>query len=98
MDRYESADEPPTWFARALVTAAMDASRLGWHGPLLDGSLRDAAPGYLDDEQRTAADPTGSPPLSMTPACRSSVLPRPWSLPPSPGGMGAQPGVYRLAD
>jgi hypothetical protein len=38
-------------YGHALVTAAMDASRLGHAGPLSAALLRDAAVGYLNDPQ-----------------------------------------------
>ncbi|WP_052229765.1 sel1 repeat family protein [Streptomyces sp. CT34] len=98
VDRYESADEPPACFARALVTAAMDASRLGWHGPLPDGFLRDAAPGYLDGEQRTAAGPDWFATALDDARVQVQRVAAALEPVPSPGGMGAQPGVSRLAD
>ncbi|WP_327742828.1 hypothetical protein OHO28_51395 [Streptomyces europaeiscabiei] len=49
VDRYEHSSNP---YGRAIVTAAMDLSRLGI-GPLLDAELlREAAAGYLDPSVR----------------------------------------------
>ncbi|MDJ0345710.1 hypothetical protein QMK19_34310 [Streptomyces sp. H10-C2] len=98
VDRYESAYEPPACYTRALVTAAMDACRLGWDAPVPDGFLRDAAPGYLTDEQRTAAGPHWF--TSALADARAQVQRVAAALEPvpRPGGMGAQPGVSRLAD
>jgi tetratricopeptide (TPR) repeat protein len=48
VERYESAPAP----ARAIIDAAIDACRLG-HSLFLQGPLlRDAAPGYLTDQQQ----------------------------------------------
>lgn len=98
VDRYESAHEPPACYTRALVTAAMDAYRLGWDTPLPDGFLREAAPGYLTDEQRTAAGPNWF--TSALADARAQVQRVAAALEPvpRPGGMGAQPGISRLAD
>ncbi len=98
VDRYESAHEPPACYTRALITAAMDAYRLGWDAPLPDGFLRDAAPGYLTDEQRTAAGPRWF--VSAIADARARVQRVAAALEPvaRPGGMGAQRGVSRLAD
>ncbi|MBT2401860.1 sel1 repeat family protein [Streptomyces sp. ISL-100] len=98
VDRYESAQEPPACYTRALVTAAMDAYRLGWDAPLPDGFLRDAAPGYLTDEQRTGAGPHWF--ASALTDARARVQRVAAALEPVPraGGMGAQPGVSHLAD
>ncbi|MBT2508342.1 hypothetical protein J7I98_21105 [Streptomyces sp. ISL-98] len=98
VDRYESAHEPPACYTRALITAAMDAYRLGWDAPLPDGFLRDAAPGYLTDEQRTAAGPRWF--VSALADARARVQRVAAALEPvaRPGGMGAQRGVSRLAD
>ncbi|MGW0552231.1 tetratricopeptide repeat protein [Streptomyces altiplanensis] len=97
-DRYECAQEPPACYARALVSAAMDACRLGWDAPLPDGFLRDAASGYLTDEQRTEAGPGWF--TSALADARARVQRVAAALEPVPrhDGMGARPGVSRLAD
>ena len=41
--------------ARAVITAAVDARRVGIQGPLSTSLLRDAAPGYLSSAQRATA-------------------------------------------
>ncbi|MFJ1576375.1 hypothetical protein [Streptomyces sp. NPDC088182] len=98
VDRYESAHEPPACYTRALVTAAMDAYRLGWDAALPDGFLHDAAPGYLTDEQRTAAGPRWF--TSALADARARVQRVAAALEPVPrhGGMGAQRDVSRLSD
>jgi hypothetical protein len=52
MARYDGPDADP--YGRAIVTAAMDATRLGHAGPLPAALLRDAAVGYLGGPDRTA--------------------------------------------
>jgi len=42
-------------YAHAVITAAIDASRLGIHTPLTTGLLEAAATGYLTDRQRAEA-------------------------------------------
>lgn len=98
VDRYESADAPPACYAHALLTAAMDAYRMGWDTPLPHGFLQDAAPGYLSDEQRTTAGPDwfslaladARAPVQHVAAALEAV--------PHTSGMGAQRGVSRLSD
>ncbi|MCY0953209.1 hypothetical protein [Streptomyces sp. H27-S2] len=98
VDRYESADAPPACYTHALITAAMDACRMGWDTPLPDGFLHDAAPGYLSDEQRTTAGPDWFP--SALADARAPVQHVAAALEPvlRTSGMGAQCGVSRLSD
>ncbi len=98
VDRYESAEEPPACYTRALVTAAMDACRLGWDAPLPDAFLREAAPGYLTAEQRAAAGADWFP-YALDEA-RTRVQRVVAALEPvaRTDGMGIRPGVSRLAD
>ncbi|QTA36796.1 sel1 repeat family protein [Streptomyces sp. CA-256286] len=98
VDRYESAHAPPACYAQALVTASMDAHRLGWDAPLPDGFLHDAAVGYLTDEQRTTAGPNWF--TSALADARAQVQHVAAALEPVPklSGMGAQRGVSRLSD
>ncbi|WP_328318185.1 hypothetical protein [Streptomyces sp. NBC_00388] len=98
VDRYESAHEPPACYPRALVTAAMDASRLGWDALLPDGFLRDAAPGYLTAEQRTAAGPHWFRAALADARTQVQRVAAALEPAPRPGGMGAEPGVSYLAD
>lgn len=49
--RYEHAPDP---YGAAILTAAMDAYRLGHLTPLSRGFLQEAAPAYLTDAQRAA--------------------------------------------
>jgi hypothetical protein len=56
-------------YAWAVLTAALDAARLGARAPLSDDFLRAAAPGYLTSQQQAQAPRTG--------------LSRPWTMPPA---------------
>ena len=51
--RYDGPGADP--YGRAVITAAMDAARLGHAGPLPAGLLRDAAVGYLAGQPHPAA-------------------------------------------
>ncbi len=53
LERYRRGSDSP---GKALITAAVDARRLGVRGPLPRGFLERTAPGYLSPEQRRAAD------------------------------------------
>ncbi|MFF9213253.1 MULTISPECIES: sel1 repeat family protein [unclassified Streptomyces] len=85
-------------YGRALISAAMDATRLGVTGPLPLAFLQSAAPGYLTDPERAAADPdwfTGALAYARTLIKQTT---KPLQDVPNPSGMGAVPGVVRLAD
>lgn len=84
---------------RSLISAAMDAHRLGVIGPLPLSFLRDAAPGYLTEAERADADPGTwfSEALTYARTLIKQVV-RPLQSVPRPSGMGAQPGVLALAD
>ncbi|MER5728882.1 hypothetical protein ABT084_11165 [Streptomyces sp. NPDC002138] len=97
-DRYAAAHEPPACYTGALVTAAMDACRLGWTAPLPDGFLRAAAPGYLSDDERTAAGPDWFETALVTARTRVQHVAAALEPLPRPDGMGALPGLSRLAD
>jgi hypothetical protein len=45
-------------YARAVIEAAIDATRLGARSPLPEDFLRDAARGYCNRDERAAAPPT----------------------------------------
>jgi hypothetical protein len=47
--------QAPSPYARAVITAAIDARRLGIEAPLTRAYLRDAAPGYLSRSERASA-------------------------------------------
>jgi tetratricopeptide (TPR) repeat protein len=56
VERYEHPDSVDERYARAIISAAMDARRLGHRGLLPAALLADAAVGYLDAEDRVGAD------------------------------------------
>lgn len=57
VERYEHPDHPDDRYAAAIVTAAIDARRLGYETPLTADLLTDAAAGYLGDEDRIDPPP-----------------------------------------
>ncbi|WP_328786094.1 sel1 repeat family protein (plasmid) [Streptomyces canus] len=86
-------------YGKALLSAAMDAHRVGVTQPLPLDFLCDAAPGYLTDGERAAADPdtwfTGALAHAQT---LIKQITRPLLNVSRSSGMGALPGVVRLAD
>ncbi|MFG3285281.1 hypothetical protein [Streptomyces sp. NPDC048111] len=95
LDRWEHARCP---YGRAVLTAAIDARRLGMRTPLTKAFLHDAAPGYLTDHQRAAAPADWFE--RATQYCEQPIKGVASALQPValPTGMGATPGVYTLAD
>ncbi|WP_234436326.1 hypothetical protein [Streptomyces sp. NRRL S-813] len=83
----------------AVITAAMDARRLGHTSPLPAALLKAAAPGYLTGQQRAAADPDTWFADALAYA-QERVMGVAAALEPvgDPDGMGALPDVYRLSD
>ncbi|MEO3750782.1 sel1 repeat family protein [Streptomyces sp. B6B3] len=99
VDHYENPVGEHGATGRAVITAAMDAHRLGATGGLPLDFLKAAAPGYLTEQQRAAADPE----IWFTHAlayARTDIkqVTAPLQDVPRPSGMGALPGVARLAD
>ncbi|MCX4993713.1 sel1 repeat family protein [Streptomyces sp. NBC_00568] len=99
VDHYESAVAPDGPYGRAIITAAMDARRLGYVSPLSEAFLEAAAPGYLTAQQRAAAEP-GTWFARALGYARQKVMGVAAALEPvaHPTGMGSLPGIYRLAD
>ncbi|TQM78167.1 hypothetical protein FHX81_0423 [Saccharothrix saharensis] len=58
VERYEHPDTPEDRYATAILTAALDARRLGHHALLTTALLTTAAPGYLSDDDRVDAPGT----------------------------------------
>lgn len=82
----------------AVITAAMDARRLGHSSPLPATLLKAAAPGYLTEQQRATADPETWFAHALVHA-RERVMGVVAALEPvATEGMGAVPGIYRLSD
>ncbi|MEV4311343.1 hypothetical protein [Actinocrispum sp. NPDC049592] len=57
VERYEHPDRPTDRYAAAIISAAIDARRLGFRSLLPLALLADAASGYLSDEDRTDPPP-----------------------------------------
>ncbi|MFY1681643.1 tetratricopeptide repeat protein [Micromonospora sp. WMMD730] len=99
VDHYEQAIEPHGPYGNAVITAAMDARRLGHTSPLPAELLKAAAPGYLTEQQRAAAD-TDTWFDSALAYARQKVRGVAAALEPvaTPNGIGALPDTYRLSD
>ncbi|WP_051826345.1 tetratricopeptide repeat protein [Kitasatospora aureofaciens] len=99
LHRYTSAAQPPDCYSRALITAAMDATRMGYGSPLPTAFLSTAAAGYLDAEQRAAATDDQWLKGALELACKK-VHRVASALEPvaRPLGMGSIPDVWRLTD
>ncbi|XUL89203.1 tetratricopeptide repeat protein [Streptomyces galilaeus] len=98
VDHYEHPTGPLGPYGKAIITAAVDARRLGVTSPLPSDFLTTAVPGYLTDTQRANA-PHDWETQALAYACTPvrhviSAL----SPVPHPTGMGACPGVVQLAD
>ncbi|MCO6751218.1 hypothetical protein KQH21_24160 [Streptomyces sp. IpFD-1.1] len=95
---YEQADGPEDCYGKAVVTAAMDARRLGHTAPLPLALLEAAAPGYLTDTQRAAAPEGWFAAASAFARTMVKDVVAALGDVPHDHGMGARPGVCRLAD
>jgi hypothetical protein len=84
--RYDGPGADP--YGRAVITAAMDAARLGHAGPLPADLLRDAAVGYLAGQPHPAAG---------WDAALAWATGSGWALRPVPSGDGSAPGGYQVA-
>ena len=99
VDHYEQATEPQGPYGRAVISAAMDARRLGHTSPLSAAFLEAAAPGYLTDEQRAAADPnTWFAHAVQYAGERVMGVARALEPVAQPHAMGRLPDVYNLND
>ncbi|OXY91493.1 tetratricopeptide repeat protein [Streptomyces diastatochromogenes] len=98
VEYYEAADASPACYGKAVLTAAMDARRLG-HGPALpDGLLEAAAPAYLNETQRAGAGADWFAGALDHGRHRIKGVVAPLGEVAAAGGMGARPGQRRLAD
>ncbi|MFD5464970.1 hypothetical protein ACFWIQ_19395 [Kitasatospora sp. NPDC127059] len=99
VDHYEQAAHPHGPYGKAVITAAMDARRLGHTSPLPAALLEAAAPGYLTEELRAAADPDTwfVDALAYARAKVKGVVAALGDI-ARPTGMGSLPDVYALAD
>ncbi|MFC9795568.1 hypothetical protein ACFVJI_23355 [Streptomyces sp. NPDC127584] len=99
VDHYQQATDPHGAYGHAVITAAMDARRLGHTSPLPAALLEAAAPGYLTERQRADADPGAWFAQALSYA-RERIKAVAAALEPvaNPDGMGPAPGLFRLND
>ncbi|MFI1657226.1 hypothetical protein ACH4ZU_20280 [Streptomyces sp. NPDC020472] len=99
VDHYQQATEPHGPYGHAVITAAMDARRLGHASPLPAALLEAAAPGYLTERQRADADPDTWFAHALAYA-REKIKAVTAALEPvaDPDGMGPAPGLFHLND
>ncbi|MFF3767581.1 hypothetical protein ACFYYR_26360 [Streptomyces sp. NPDC001922] len=104
VEHYESPSGTPGVYGKALITVALDASRLGAAAPLPYAFLEAAAFGYLTERRRAAAVTCeGSPDhwftggLDYARTVIRDVTSALQDVAPA-SGMGAIPGVVRPAD
>ncbi|MEU6869434.1 hypothetical protein [Streptomyces sp. NPDC046751] len=95
---YEQADGVQDCYGKAVVTAAMDARRLGHTSPLPLALLEAAAPGYLTDAQRAAAPTDWFETALAFARTRIKDVVAALGDVARDHGMGARSGVCRLAD
>jgi hypothetical protein len=98
IDYYEHAADPRDCYGKAIITAAMDARRLGHASTLPAALLQAAAPGYLTDDQRKQARAAWFAEGLQYARKKVRNVVAALNDVPRPTGMGAVPDVYRLAD
>jgi hypothetical protein len=99
VDHYRHPSGPHGHFGQAVITAAMDAQRLGVVGPLPLPLLEAAALGYLTEDQRAAGDPGTWFAGALAYACTQlKGVTAALHAAARPSGIGSQPGKVRLAD
>ncbi len=94
LKQYEGAGRDP--YGQAILSAAVDAARLGHPGPYTPKLLREAVSGYLTDRQRTA-DISGWWDNAMA-YCTEELNGAVRALEPVPPAQGTGIAGYRLAD
>ncbi|MFD3517006.1 hypothetical protein [Streptomyces sp. NPDC058657] len=95
---YEQADGAQDCYGKAVVTAAMDARRLGHTSPLPFALLEAAASGYLTDAQRAAAPADWSETALTFARTKVKDVVAALGDVARDHGMGARTGLCRLAD
>ncbi|GGR82685.1 hypothetical protein Snoj_40490 [Streptomyces nojiriensis] len=95
---FEQPAGPHGPYGNALISAAMDAHRLGVLGPLPLAFLEAAAAGYLTDGERAAAGPDWCGHALARARTLIKHTTSPLQDVPHPTGMGKLPGTARLAD
>ncbi|MCM2418996.1 hypothetical protein [Streptomyces sp. RKAG293] len=98
VDHYEHPVGPYGCYGKALITAAMDARRLGATAPLPLDFLIAAAPGYLTDSQRAEAPDDWQENAIIYTQRRIKSVASAFSPVPKSSGIGPEPGVIDLAD
>ncbi|MFC9295741.1 sel1 repeat family protein [Streptomyces sp. NPDC057011] len=89
---------PAGRYGSALITAAMDARRLGCTSALPLALLEEAAPGYLNSQERAAASDDWFTDALAYARTKVKGVAAALEHVPRPTGMGALPGVCTLAD
>ncbi|WP_406297465.1 hypothetical protein OG948_17515 [Embleya sp. NBC_00888] len=97
VDHYEHPSGPAGVHGQALISAAMDAHRLGANGPLPHPFLEAAVPGYLAAADRAVGPDWFTHALAYA---RTHIkhTTRAFQDVALSSGMGVEPGVTRLAD
>ncbi|MFF1934394.1 hypothetical protein [Streptomyces sp. NPDC058228] len=95
LDRWEHASCP---YGRAVLTAAIDARRLGVRAALPKAFLQAAAPGYLTDYERATAPADWFERATSYCCQRVKGVATALQPVPLPTGMGPRQDVYGLAD
>ncbi|MFY7064722.1 tetratricopeptide repeat protein [Nocardiopsis changdeensis] len=98
VDHYEHPAGQHGVYGQALISAAMDAYRLGVTGPLTLDFLQAAAPGYLTDIERGGAAPDWFAGALAYACTLVKDTARPLQNVPRSTGMGALPNVVLLTD
>jgi hypothetical protein len=93
--RWAQGEDP---YTSALITAAIDARRLRLPRELPLALLRDAVPGYLDDDQRADAPPDWFERAVERAGRKVQGVIAPLGRVPIDDDVGAEPGLVRLAD
>jgi TPR repeat protein len=98
VDHYEHPAMPIGCYGKSLISAAIDARRLGVDGPLSLDFLVEAAPGYLSDAQRAEAPPDWVDRAIKYAHLKVKNVASAFTLVPREKGIGPEPGVVNLAD
>lgn len=98
VDHYEHTSGPYGCYGQALISAAIDARRLGLREPLPLDFLFAAAPGYLTDAQRAEAPDDWEEGAIEYAHLRVKNVTSAFSLIPKSKGIGHIPDVVEIAD
>lgn len=95
---YENPGSLPGRWAKALISVGMDAHRLGHIDILPTACLEAAVPGYLSDQERSAADHNWFSQALVEARTLVKETTAPLQDVPNPSGMGKRSDVAQLAD